>query len=377
VIVHFLGSLEVGGKERVALWLARRAREQGLEPRLLLFDHDYRGEGVDLDPGDLPVDFLPRGPGLDLRFTMRVARYLKQHRAALLHAHNDSAIFYAALARKLMLRRRPGLVGTFHTLPGHDTPAARKLTRWATRRADHTLAVSDELGERLVRLGWTERYRTLWNGLDLDEYSPDGAPGGWRRELAIPEDALLVGHVGRFDPIKRHRDLLEAARRLAERGLPMTFVLVGEGPLRCEIEREVVGLAYVRLVPRVVDVAAFLRELDLYVICSEHEAAPMALLEAMGCGRAVVATAVGGIPDMLKLETADGTTLAGELVPPGRPQELAEALARLAGDAGRRRELGELARRRSADFSAEHAWAEHLEIYEAILPGARSGSPAP
>ncbi|MEM7305494.1 MAG: glycosyltransferase family 4 protein [Planctomycetota bacterium] len=361
-LLHVLSGLEVGGKERIALELARRGRALGHDHRLLLFDTPFRGTDVDFDPGDVPVTFLPRGPGLDGRFALRLARLLRREGVDAVHAHNDTAVFYASLACRLAGRARPVCCGTFHTYPGHDTPAARRLTRWSTRWADDVTAVSVPLGERLVASGWIRGFQPVWNGIDTDAFHPAPRPGdrAWRGELLAADDAVLVGHMGRLDPIKRHVDLVEAARGLADERPELTFALVGQGPELDTVRAAAQGLKQVRFVPRVEDVAAFFRALDVFVLCSSYEAAPRVLLEAMACGCPVVATAVGGIPAMLG---ADEGEPAGVLVAPERPAELAAALRELAASPERRVELGERARRRALAFSSEHEWRQYAELY--------------
>jgi L-malate glycosyltransferase len=359
-LLHVLSGLEVGGKERVALRLAGRARREGLDHRLVLFDAPFRGEELDFDPGEVPVHFLPRRPGVDARFVVALARLFRSLQVEVVHAHNDTAIFYACAAASLVGLRRPGVCGTFHTAPGHSTRGARLLTRWAARRATVT-AVSPDLARLVVGEGWVRRCESIvWNGVDLEEFTPEGPRGGWRERLGVPGGAILVGHVGRFDPVKRQEDLLDAILRLERRDPSVMCVLVGQGPSFQELQARAAGVRSLRLVPRVVDVASFLRELDVFVLCSEREAAPLVLLEAMACGRAVVATEVGGIPEIL----TDGSgALCGRLVPPRSPQRLAEAIAEVAADPALRAKLGGDARRRAEDFSAEREWSEYSRLY--------------
>lgn len=318
--LHLLSGLEVGGKERIALALARRARREGRDARLLLFDTPFRDELRDFSPGEVPAEFLRRGPGVDLGFLRRLARCLRDSGAELVHAHNDTAVFYAGAAAWMLGRKAPVVCATFHTRPGHDTRGARVSTRMAARRAARITAVSDELAQILVRDGWVGRCETLWNGVELDEFSPQGHVDGWRARLGIPPEAVLVGHIGRLDPIKRQRDLIAAVGELEREGLAIALALVGSGPALDALRAAASLSRSVHFVPRIVDVPAFLRELDLFVLCSEHEAAPRVVLEAMACGRAVVATAVGGVPHLL--HAADGQS-CGLLVPPGEPSSLA------------------------------------------------------
>lgn len=354
-LLHVLSGLEVGGKERVVLDLATRARRAGLDHRLGLFDTPFRDPEIDLDPGDVPVTFLPRGPGLDWRFTGALARHVASEGIEVLHAHNDTALFYCAAAGWRLGRRRPRIVATFHTRPWHDTRGARWLAHWASRRVDAVTAVSSDLARFLESAGWTRRCETLWNGVDVERFTPQGpvaAPDG-------PDDHPRVAHIGRLDPIKRHVDLLEAFRGV-QRAVPgASLTLVGDGPLRPEIERACAGTPGVRLVPRVHDVAAFLRGIDVLVLCSEMEAAPCVVLEALACGRPVVATDVGGVRELLS--AADGP--CGLLVPARDPVALAAVLVELLESPGRRDDLGRRGRRRALDFSADAAWKRYLELW--------------
>ncbi|HVS17091.1 MAG TPA: glycosyltransferase [Planctomycetota bacterium] len=372
-LVHLMGSLEVGGRERVVLDLARRARARGLEHSILLFDRPWRGDERDFDPGAVPWELLPRRGGLDLRFVRALARTLRG--VDVVHAHNDTAIAYAGLARAWALGRFPALVGTFHTYPGHDTPAARRVTRWATKRAGAVTAVSRELGERLEAAGWTCACEVIRNGVDGQAYCAGGATGeqgerNWRERWGVHENELLVGHVGRFDPIKRQDDLLQALQLVRGRGLKVHGAFAGEGPARGGFEARAAAAPGVHVVPRVRDVAAFLRALDVFVLCSAHEATPRALLEAMACGLPCVATAVGGVPELL----ADG---AGVLVPAGEPDALAAAIEALAADPARRAALGRAARARAEEHSAEREWANYLALWGRITSRTSGGSRGP
>ncbi len=361
-----MNGLEVGGRERVVLELARRARLAGLDQRLVLYDTPFRDPELDLDPGEVPVHFLPRRAGLDWRYTAALARLARELGTRVLHAHNDTAIFYACAAAARLGPRRPAVVGTFHTRPVHATRGARWLTRLVSVRASALTAVSDDLARIVVDQGWVGRCRTLRNGIDLQAFAPDGPRGGWRERLEIPPGALLAGHIGRSDPVKRQADLLAAARELEGVEPAIVFVLVGRGPLHAGLVRAGAGRANVRFVPRVVDVAAFLRELDLFALCSEHEAAPRVLLEALACGRAIVSTDVGGVRELVDDPEAGP---CARLVPAGAPARLAAALLELARDPVARGRLGAAARARAACFSSEHEWQEYLALWNEAVSG--------
>jgi L-malate glycosyltransferase len=364
-VVHLLSDLQIGGKQRAALRLAERGLAAGGRHELWLFDRPFRSRELDFDPGAVPVHFLPRGPGLDLCFLRRLVCRLAAGGVQAVHAHDDIAVYYAALACALLGRRAPRVVGTFHTWPGYGTRAVRFLARWACGQVDAVVAVSDELARRLVEQGWLKRCRTVWNGIDLDLFRPGSDDGSWHRRLGLASDALLVVHIARFHRVKRHADLVEAAR-LVHRARPgVAFILAGRGPTRAATQELARDLGCVHFVPHVTDVAALLRAASVFVLPSEHEAAPLALLEAMACSCACVCTAVGGMPAML----ADGSGApCGALVSLGDPAALAASITKLLSDPGLRADVGCRARAAAARFSFAREWGAYHRLYAGETP---------
>ncbi len=369
-VTHVLSGVEIGGTERAVIRLAARGLREGMDQVLLLFDHRFRSKLVDFDPGNLETIFVERRPGVDFRFAAKLAKTLQLQRADIVHAHNDTAIFYSALALIIGRLRKTALISTFRTRPT-AAKGGRLATRWACARAADITAVSQELNDWLVQSGWTRRCRTIWNGADLAEFRPAGHVHRWRDSRGIPPDAVVVGHVGRFAPIKRHVDLFDAASLLQLANCPLYFVFAGDGPLFEMFQTRASGNPKIIMLSNVEDIAAFLRSLDIFVLCSAHEGAPQALLEAMACGRAIISTRVGGIPYILDEE---GPAPAARFIPPLRPDRLATAIIELAEDAGLRNQLGKLARRRAEVFSFDREWAEYSNRYLTVSRGSASSS---
>lgn len=364
-IVHLLSGLQIGGKERAALRLARRAMHDGHSAELVLYDTPFRSTALDFDPGDVPTVHLRRGSGIDVRFASRLASHLQDVGAHVIHAHNDTATFYAVLATMLALSLRVRVVATFHAWPSHGGRGARWLTRAAGAVAN-VAAVSDDLAGLLVDLGWLLKCQVICNGVETDRYAPAGSTDGWRNRLGVNEQDFLVGHIARFDPVKRHVDLLEAAETLGKEQARIVFVLVGQGPLLDQMRIRAAGLKNVRFVPQVTDMPPLLRSLDAVVLCSAHEGTPLALLESMACGLPVVATEVGGIAHLLRGDT--GAEPSGLLLPPRDPRELARTLTVLATDMALRTRLANAARRRSLNFQFEIEWAAYARLYAGTRP---------
>jgi glycosyltransferase involved in cell wall biosynthesis len=181
-------------------------------------------------------------------------------------------------------------------------------------------------------------------GLELDRFvNAERSRGQLRAELGIPADVPLVGIVARLVPIKAHEVFLRAAAILAAREAGARFLIVGDGERRAELEALSTNLGLGRSVEFLgwrPDLDRVYADLDLVVLCSRNEGLPVALIEAQAAGRPVVATRVGGVPDLV----VSGDT--GLLVPPDDPDALARAIQSLLDDVEMRDRLGKAGRRR-------------------------------
>jgi glycosyltransferase involved in cell wall biosynthesis len=187
----------------------------------------------------------------------------------------------------------------------------------------------------------------IYNGVDTDRFTPDGDVPGLRASMHVPEDAVVFGFVGRLVGWKGLKILLQALVEPCLREVPLRLLVVGDGPQRSELARlsDELGIgdrvSFQPAMPHAA-VAGCYRAIDVGVFPSVgDEAFGITIAEAMSCGRPVVATYIGGIPEVVGNE---GT--CGLLVPPGNPHELAKAMRALALDPQRRRKMGDAARAR-------------------------------
>jgi glycosyltransferase involved in cell wall biosynthesis len=357
-VLHLIQGLNIGGMEKVTLQLARRSRKRGFDDRILTFDTAPSGPEAYHSCDQVPSAFVKREPGFDPDFSHRLSKLLLRWNVRVLHAHNNTALFYGALAIQEM-NSPPALVGTYHNRPCHPTWRARLAARWAATKASHVVAVSEELSHLLQSEHWLHNCLTIPNGVDTEEYRPGVCDEYWRKTLYIPDEALLLCHAGRFDSNKCQGDLIRALRLLPP-AVPIFLILAGSGPTLDNVRALASEDRRINFVYRVDDISALLRESDIFIICSKHEGSPCALLEAMACQRAVVATEVGGIPEILR--GPEG--LCGILVPPANPPALASAIARLCSSSAKRLELGAQARRRIVDsYSIERQWLKYEQLY--------------
>jgi glycosyltransferase involved in cell wall biosynthesis len=269
-------------------------------------------------------------PWSDLLVIGRLYRMIRDYRPTIVHTHTAKAGFVGRVAARLA--GVPVVVHTFHghVLRGYfgrlKTALYRWLERQLARRSDALIAVSEAVKQDLVALGVGEaqRFHVIPLGLPLHELTGALPRGGLRDGAGVPAGAALIGVVGRLVPIKDLHTFIEAAGRLRRTHPEAHFALVGDGELRHDLEQRVreLGLAdCAHFFGWRRDMAAVYGDLDVVVNSSRNEGTPVALIEALAAGRPVVATAVGGTPDLL------GGGRRGALVPPGDPEALAAAIA--------------------------------------------------
>jgi N-acetyl-alpha-D-glucosaminyl L-malate synthase BshA len=364
----------------VATSLARRGHS------VHVFSDDVPGR---LDPAQPNVAFHkvapPAYPQLKhspytLALTSKIVETSRRERLDVIHAHYALPHAVSAhLAREVLAAdaggrtAAPKLVTTLHgtdiTLVGSD-PSFLPLTRfsivasdavttpsaWLARATHETLGVPDTVDIEIVP-----------NFVDAERFRP--APG----ERPLPEAPIVV-HVSNFRPVKRVGDVVEVFARLRATR-PARLRLVGDGPDRAAVAARVTALgldADVEFLGERVDLPAVLRDADLFVLPSETESFGLAALEAMACGVPVVASAVGGLPEVIP----DGEV--GALCPLGDVEAMAAAAIRILGDPALHRRLSRAARRLAESrYRIEPAVDRYLAIYQRVLRRAPAARPAP
>jgi glycosyltransferase involved in cell wall biosynthesis len=324
----------------------------------------------------------------DLLAWWQLVRIVWNERPQIIHTHMAKAGTLGRLAGLCYNTLGPGrgrtakalLVHTFHghVLDGYFPPWLSRgfmmIERWLARRTDCLVAVSSAVRNQLLEksIGRVSQWRVIPLGVELSAYTrlppPPGAP------------RIRIGLIARLVPVKHPSLFLQALERLV-RGEPpqaVSAVVVGDGPLRGALEREAVarGLTdVVRFIGWQRQVSAVYADLDIVCLTSWNEGSPVALIEAMAAGRAVAATAIGGVRELLGQGTEEGEpppgayqiVARGALVRPGDVAGLASALERLAGDVMLRRSLGESARAYvQQQFSAERLVADIESLYETL-----------
>lgn len=382
----------LGGSEKILAALARAERPRwqavaicSLKPAGSI-GRDLERDGIPLFTCGLREGHGPRGALSTLGSSLRLVRVVREFRPTLVHAF----LFRAGLVSRLpaLLGRVPRLVVSVRRLEARG-PAAHLLDRLTSRLVDRFTAVSEAARRQASRRSGIplESIDRIPNGVPVPGPA-DGAPspGEWRRErrdaarrrleerLGVTLPEFLVGSVGRLEPVKGHRALLEAVARLIPRsgGAPhgpglnrLGVVLVGDGRERAALEAiasrpPLAGRVWI--LGERPDAAEILPALDLFVLPSLSEGMSNALLEAMAEGIPVIATRAGGNVEVVE------AGVSGLLVDPGEPAALAGGIARMAADAERARTLGLLARERvRREFSFEAMLSAYRHLYWRLL----------
>ena len=382
-ILRVIARLNMGGPALHVAYLTEGLTKRGYDTTLvagslargedsMAFVSDARGVEV------VRIDELGReiSPLRDLMATIRLARLIRKERPQILHTHTAKAGTVGRIAAGLAGSRKPPIVvHTFHghVLRGYFGPVRtllfRLLERWLAAGTTALIAVSPQVRDDLVSLGVAprERFVVIRLGIELDErVAPkENGRGESRRYLGIPGDRFAVGWIGRMTAVKRTDDVLIAFKSLRDSGVDAVLCMVGDGPDRIPLEQRAHDLGVARdtvFLGYQEDVAPFYAAFDVLVLPSGNEGTPVTVIEALAAERPVVATRVGGVPDVVR----DGED--GFLVEAGATEDLADRLGRLARDPALRARMGKKGRERVLPRYAVKRLVDDVdELYRSLL----------
>ena len=364
-VLQIVPSLETGGAEKMVVHLCLALRRIGIQTGVVSF-FNVPGSQLEraLKSNGVPVWSLGKHIGPDLTTIVNLRKLFLALQPEVIHTHL-SALRYA-IAGTIGIAHCPRIVHTIHRVATRDSAfGLRWLQRWCLRRSFAVVAVSEEVARSCARAYVKPPVSVIPNGIPDHGVLPGYTRARTRQALRIPPDSFLFCCVANLRAVKNHKTLLNAFARLA-RETGAHLLLAGDGELRSGLEalsRALKIEEQTHFLGERDDITEILTASDAFVLPSASEGTPLSVLEAMRAGLPVIATLVGGLPELVR----DGSE--GLLVPAGNIQALQDAMARMISDGDIRRSMARAAKQRAvARFDSSVMARSYLSIYERRIP---------
>jgi L-malate glycosyltransferase len=365
-VVH---SLDVGGAEILAADLSRQLRN---DYRFVFVCLDALGKlGKQLDADGFSVFVVDRREGIDRRCMRKLAAIWRREGVRIVHAHQYTPFFYSLAAG--FLRSRPPILFTEHGRWFPDFPNRKRIifNRLMLRRRDKVVGVGNSVRRALIDNEGIRpsRVGVVYNGISIRNFAPtihhSITRAEVRAEIGVADDEFVLLQVARLDALKDHITAIRTLQRVLRSCRNIRLVLVGEGPelprIREEIQKRDLQ-SFVRLLGLRRDVARLMHAADVFLLTSVSEGIPLTAIEAMAAQLPVVATCVGGLPEVVE----EGRT--GLLAGAGSDEQLAACILRLAENRTLRLQMAKAgADRATARFSDERMGTEYSQLYQEML----------
>lgn len=360
-VLHIIPNFGPGGAERLVVNLMEDIDKERFEVAAVsLYPESGTILEKEIKEKGLKVYYLNKHQGLDLRMILQLYRLFRDYRPDVVHTHRY-VLRYTLLPT--ILCHIPVRVHTVHNIAQKEVDWIGKIVHWI---AFHfvgivPVSISQEVADTVKDIYGQNLYTpVIYNGIPTHRFVHQSKEANIKKE-----NDLVLLHIGRFEQQKNHRLLVEVFRYTIKEYPQMQLWLMGDGSLKPDIEefvkrngldKKVLFLGIRNDVPEV------LSKSDIFILSSNWEGVPMSILEAMAAGKPVIATKVGGIPELVK----DGET--GILVSPGDKETLAQAILRLAKDPELRQRMGKEGQRRAIErFDIAQTSREYEALYLKLL----------
>jgi glycosyltransferase involved in cell wall biosynthesis len=362
-VLHLIETSEPGGAETVLAYIASNLDTDRYRSIVCVLEDGWLTDH--LSSLGIPHVMIENRWSYDPVFLFKLLRLIRREKIDLIHSHEFMMTVYGSLSARLA---RIPHVGTIHGKVYYPDRQRRvRMLRMAAGLCSRLIAVSDDLNRFLttllsVRSGKIE---TLYNGIDLEKYRSVGLLEESRERLGLRDMSIVLGTVGSLFEVKGLPYLLEAIARLRNKYPRLSLLIAGEGNREDSLKTIANQLELgntVRFLGFRDDIPDILQAVDIYVCSSVSEGLSLSILEAMAMSKPVVATDVGGNPELI----ADGAN--GFLVPAKDPVRLADAIAELINSPERRLEFGTKSREVVENrFSLERMVRDYEKLYEQVI----------
>jgi glycosyltransferase involved in cell wall biosynthesis len=363
-VVQIINSLAIGGAERVAINIATHLDHQHYESLILTLEELGPFSEL-LKEAGIPYLSLNKKPGFKISLFFKIATQIKIWRADIITTHNYGPLLYGTIGGRM-----GGCRHFLHVDHARAFPSPKRSIfseRQLVKRLHRTIAVSEELKQNLIHHeGIPEgRIDIINNGIDERLFNQSFDQAAKKDKLGLPKGVKLVGLGVRLAEQKGITYLLDAVKILIKDRKDFHVVIAGDGPQATDLHEKCNRLnlqQHVTFLGARMDLNQIVQLLDVYVLPSIWEGLPLAVLEAMAARRAIVATNVGGVPNVIRHKNN------GLLVTPGNPVELASAINSLLDDEERRKKIGDASYDIfSKSYSAKKMAAQYASYYQRMI----------
>lgn len=361
-MLHLIDDLNLGGAERVMATLVDSLPKDKYRTIVCALEdgpvsRELRQKGIE-------VIILPKSRPYDIIFLLKLLHLISKEKVKLIHSHLLITDIYGWLAAKLS---RIPIVITIHGKSLLNWKHGNRVFRFVAKRSNKIITVSNSIKDEIVKKLTLplDNFITIYNGIDLSRFRDMTQDLTLKRHINIEPTSLMVGSIGGLRPVKDYGTLLESMPIVIQEFPEAKFVIVGDGPLKeslelkvksSKLEKNVTFLGWRRDIPQI------LSDFDIFVLSSLTEGISISILEAMAMGKPVVATDVGGNPEVVE----DDKT--GFLAPQGDFQGLANAIIKLLKDKELREAMGRSGRRRVEEkFSLQTFVDKHIQVYDRLV----------
>ena len=376
-VLHLISSSGFFGADNMLIELSKELRHTGYTPIIGVFKNIHNPHVEVAEKAkqyNFPFTLFPCNGRLDFKTILSIRRFLKKQNIGIIHTHGYKSNLYALAAS--MGKSLPR-VATCHNWLGDDPKMKfyARLDKFFLNQFDRVIAVSDSVKQEILNQNISaNKVLTICNGIDTNRFNAPKKVESAGREFGIDKGCKVIGTVGRLSEEKGHIHLLNAAKKVVQEYPKVVFLIVGDGPLRNDLEEKASALSQTQNLEKNgheslfiftgvrSDMPAIYSLMDIFVLPSLTEGLPMVLLESMASQKPIVATNVGAIPKVIEHGHS------GLLVQPGDAKELAKAIMDLLANPQKAHRLAEQARDKvKQQFSSERMAEKYVEVYRDVL----------
>lgn len=362
-VLLIIDELDIGGTEQQILELVRSLRQSRYEPVVCCFRHGRKAS--EIAALGVTVIHLPKRRRLDLGLIRRLVHVMRTQRIGIVHTFLIGGNLWGRVAA--FLAGVPIIIASERNVDIWEEPIKRYVAKLLARITDRVIANAEAVRDYLIARGIrADRVVTIRNGVDLRRFEQPLDVTALRRSLGLEIDDVLAAVVARLEPQKGHDTVIDAAERLRERYPRLRYLFVGGGSRATDLPAIV---AQRGLSDRIIftgfrtDSADLIRAADLSILVSTKEGLSNTLLESLAAGRPVVASYVGGNPEVVSPDV-------GKLVPPRDSVALANAVAELLSDPPAAAQMGARGRQRvREEFSVDRMVRQTVALYASLENG--------